>query len=475
MNAAALRWIVIGFGFAALAVAPIRAEEPVALSGYNANISESSISGISSGAFMAVQFGTAWSSVIKGVGVVAGGPFWCAKADADDFINGYTLPMMTATGPCMSGPPAEASDFFTKADAKAVSGDIDSLQFVSRQKVYIFHGYNDAVVARSVTDATAEFYRHYLGESNRGNLYYQTAIGAGHSLVVAKDPHADGLNACAENAVPFIDQCSYDQAGIILQHIYGALNAPNRGQLSGAMKRFDQSIYARPDDTNVLSLGDAGYVFVPRECEDGAACRVHIALHGCKQDVGDIDRRFIDDTGYNAWADTNRLIVLYPQTAASSYLPLNPQACWDWWSYVNHEDNYVTKSGAQIRTIKAMLDALTARATAAAVPPPAPAAAPTAPTVIDTSDTAADLAWTSLAGTTTYRVWRAGSDGAFAAVGDVTGPSFADSGLMPGSAYRWRITAVVNGIEGSPSPDAFATTRAVPTPCENPGTCPIGK
>jgi hypothetical protein len=475
MNAAALRWIVIGFGFVASAMTPTRAEQTVALSGYNASISESSISGISSGAFMAVQFGIAWSSVIKGVGVVAGGPFWCAKADADDFINGYTLPIMNATGPCMSGPPSEPGDLFTKADAKAVSGDIDALQFVSRQKVYIFHGYNDAVVARSVTDATADFYRHYLGESNRGNLFYQTAIGAGHSLVVANDPQVGGLNACAENAVPFIDQCGYDQAGIILQHIYGALNAPNRGQLSGTMKRFDQSVYVRPDDTSVLSLGDAGYVFVPRECEDGAACRVHIALHGCKQDIGDIDRRFIDDTGYNAWADTNRMIVLYPQTAASSYLPLNPQACWDWWSYVNHEDSYVTKSGAQIRTIKAMLDALTARATPATVPPPAPAAAPTAPTVIDTSDTAADLAWTPLAGTTTYRVWRAGSDGAFAVVGDVTGPSFADSGLRPGSAYRWHIGAIVKGIEGSPSPDASATTRPAPTPCENPGTCAIGK
>jgi poly(3-hydroxybutyrate) depolymerase len=97
MNAGVLRRIVIGFGCAGFVVCPASAQEP--LSGYNANISESSISGISSGAFMAVQFGTAWSSVIKGVGVVAGGPFWCAKADADDFINGYTLPMMNATGP----------------------------------------------------------------------------------------------------------------------------------------------------------------------------------------------------------------------------------------------------------------------------------------------------------------------------------------------------------------------------------------
>ena len=306
-----------------ISVSPLVAE-PVALRGYNAAIGESSISGISSGAFMAVQFGTAWSSVIKGVGVVAGGPFWCAKADADDFINGFMGPILTATGSCMKGPPSDlnVSDFTAKADAKAASGDIDPLQNLSRQKVYLFHGYNDAVVAKAVTDAAADFYRHYLGDADRGNLYYQTAVGAGHSLVVGSDSGTHGLNDCNDNDSPFIDQCGYDQAGIILQHIYGALNPPNRGPLTGAMQRFDQSVYTKPDDSSSLSLGDTGYVFVPKDCEDGAACRVHIALHGCEQDVDDIGQRFIDDTGYNAWADTNRLIVLYPQTRSSSFVPI---------------------------------------------------------------------------------------------------------------------------------------------------------
>ena len=48
--------------------------EGAKLPALNAPITESSISGISSGAYMSVQFGVAWSSVIKGVGVVAGGP-----------------------------------------------------------------------------------------------------------------------------------------------------------------------------------------------------------------------------------------------------------------------------------------------------------------------------------------------------------------------------------------------------------------
>jgi poly(3-hydroxybutyrate) depolymerase len=157
----------------------------------------------------------------------------------------------------------------------------------------------------------------------------------------------------------------------------------------------------------------------------------------------------------------------------SSFLPFNPQACWDWWSYVDHQDSYVTKSGSQIKTIKAMLDALTARATpaattAAAAPPP------NTLTVLDTSDSSADLAWPRQEGQSAYRVWRAGADGQFSAVGTVEGWSFADTGLTPRSAYRWRVAAVVNGVEGPPSNEAAATTRATPAPCDHPGSCPIG-
>jgi len=170
---AVLRCFVLILPWAVLTPIRTSAAESVALRGYNAAIEESSISGISSGAFMAVQFATAWSSVIKGVGVIAGGPYWCAKADADDFINGYTLPLMNATGQCMKGPPPDLdlNASWSKAEVKATSGDIDPTQNLSRQKIYLFHGYNDAVVDKAVTDATADFYRHYLGDAGRGNLY----------------------------------------------------------------------------------------------------------------------------------------------------------------------------------------------------------------------------------------------------------------------------------------------------------------
>jgi hypothetical protein len=83
-----------------------------------------------------------------------------------------------------------------------------------------------------------------------------------------------------------------------------------------------------------------------------------------------------------------------------------------------------------------MLDALTARATPVPATTVAPGGAPNALTVIDTSDNSADLAWTPIAGTEIYHVWRAGVDGPFTVVGDAMGPSFGDSGLTPQSTYR---------------------------------------
>ena len=455
---------------ATLPATDVRGADGPTLKSYNAAISESSISGISSGAFMAVQFGVAWSSIIKGVGVVAGGPFYCAQASAADFFNGFALPVATATGPCMVGPPPDLQPMIAEVEAKATAGEIDPLDNIKRQKIYLFHGYNDAVVAKSVTDATAEFYRRYLGDASPGNLYYQGSRGAGHSFVVNEQGER-GLNTCPANRSPFIDQCGYDQAGIILQHIYGALRPGTIGPLGGMIRSFDQNRYTGDHIANALSMGDEGYVFVPSACEQGAACRVHVVLHGCEQDVGTIGRLFVEQTGYNAWADANRIIVLYPQTKVSAFLPINPNACWDWWSYIEHDDGYVTKSGLQIAAIKAMLNALTAGAKGL-TPGPSEGGDPAELIVTDASDTAAALAWTPVAGATSYRIWREDTDGTFRVVGETQGPSYADQGLAPATPYAWKVTALIGGIEQLPFGIARAATQPIPPACDAPGNCP---
>jgi poly(3-hydroxybutyrate) depolymerase len=58
--------------------ASVSAATPASLPAYAANSEQTSVSGLSSGAFMAVQMQVAYSSSIVGAGIVAGGPYYCA-------------------------------------------------------------------------------------------------------------------------------------------------------------------------------------------------------------------------------------------------------------------------------------------------------------------------------------------------------------------------------------------------------------
>jgi hypothetical protein len=453
--------------------ATAQADDPP-LGAYNANIAESSISGISSGAFMAVQFATIWSGTINGVGVIAGGPYYCAQGTAIGGLGGDIGGILTATGPCMVGPPPALEPLIKQTDEWSRNGDIDATHHIAGQKIYIFSGYNDAVVSRTVTDATFRFYLHYLSDRNRGNLFYQTAIGAGHSQVTL----SYGLK-CSDNEDYFIDRCNYDQAGIILQHIYGALQPRNDGEPTGVLLAFDQREFTDPASPASYSLAETGYVYVPASCAALEPCRTHIALHGCKQNHDTIGDRYIRHAGYNEWADTNHLIILYPQTIAGDPVtnfgtPFNPYGCWDWWGYTDF--NYAVKAGPQIATIKAMLDRLTRGHAPSREERSADATAPAGLKVNDVSDTAVALAWTPLTGVQTYTVYHAqAADQNFTAIGTATGPSFSDTALSPATTFAYKVTASAGGSEGPASAVAVATTLPVPPRCPTPGSCPVAR
>jgi hypothetical protein len=439
---------------------------------YNADIKESSISGISAGGFAAVQFATAWSSTIKGVGIIAGGPYYCAQATAIDGLLINVPSTLRATGPCMKGPAPALAPIFAKTDAWVGSRDIDDTANLQKQKIYIFSGYNDAVVARAVADAAEQFYVHYATEQNAGNIFFQSGIGAGHSQVTV-----DYGLGCASNKDYYIDQCDYDQAGILLQHIYGRLNPKNGGPLTGHLQAFRQRDFTRPASPASYSMAETGYVYVPASCEKKEPCRVHIALHGCKQQAALIKDRYTLHGGYDEWADTNHIIVLYPQTAAGNpildpFAPINPNGCWDWWGYTNF--NYTVKAGRQIAAIKAMLDRLTQGAARVAAPQPTAATTPAGLVVNDASDNSIDLVWAPAAGASAYKIYRAAAPTLpFALIGTVAGPSFGDAGLTPVTSYIYKVAAVTGGVEGDASTPVSGATHVVPPRCDQPGRCPL--
>ena len=325
-----LRPFAAAGAIAALLAGPAQAAEP--LPSFKVDKTQASVSGLSSGAFMAVQFHTAYSAEIVGAGVVAGGPYNCA------FVN------WGGTGACTQGAPmGDAS--FAAAQGFSALGKIDSTDNLKRSRVYLFSGARDTVVAQPVVDAT---YRYYLAAGvPKNRIQYVRTVPAGHAFIT---PAYGG--GCAENASPYINHCNvdgqgYDQAGAILSHIYGALNAPADSP-AGRIVMFDQ----RPFGGS--AMGENGFLYVPQACDQGTACRIHVVFHGCQQTPQDIGDQYYTDTGYNRWANANRILVLYPQATAD--LPNNPEHCWDWWGYTGAQFNI--KAAPQMSAVKKMMDRL---------------------------------------------------------------------------------------------------------------------
>jgi len=303
-------------------------------------------SGLSSGGFMAVQLHVAHSAIMKGAGIVAGGPYYCAQGSV------WTA-YYNCTDPGLFIPLPQTAVLRTEAEAQAKAGRIDPTANLASSRAWLFAGSKDRVVSRDVVEALNGFYVAY-----KAKTVIIRNKAAGHAMPTENA----GNPECGVTKPPFINDCDYDAAGELLQHLLGPLKAPLAKE-SGRLLLFDQKEFAK-GDAKAISLDDTGYVYVPEVCET-EQCRVHVALHGCRQGAREIGEQFVREAGYNRWADSNRLIVLYPQAVARngwafdrwSFL-WNPRGCWDWWGYTG--PLYHTKQGPQIRALKAMLERLSA-------------------------------------------------------------------------------------------------------------------
>ncbi len=300
---------------------------------YHIDLSRTSVSGLSSGGFMAVQFHVAFSSIMKGAAIFAGGPYGCSQGQ-----------LATAESSCATGLPAiDVSALVTRTQAKATAGTIDATANLTGQRVFLFGGADDTVVNPSVMDALSTYYAALLAKTSI--VYVSRRPNTSHTW-----PTPSYGNPCALLASPFVGDCGYDGAGLALAQIYGALN-PAATQLSGTFLSLAQADFV--DQPAAHSLAATAYAYVPASCSAGETCAVHVAFHGCLQSESVVGDAFYKHAGLNEWADTNHLIVLYPQTIASLSSPTNPDGCWDFWGY--DSTAFDEKSAPQMAMVRAML------------------------------------------------------------------------------------------------------------------------
>ncbi|MET9963439.1 PHB depolymerase family esterase [Streptomyces sp. NPDC006326] len=332
---------LLGPGSAASAAAPAAATPaPGPLRPYHLGGVYSA--GISSGGYMATQLHVAYSGTFDGSAAFASGPYGCAQNM-----------LATALNACMDTVQDLRLDQLEQtARAWSAQGLVDPVEQLSGDPVYVFSGSGDQTVKRPVADALAEFYRRF-----GARVRYDRSTSAGHAWISPLGP-----NACTVTGHPWINDCGFDAEGDLLGHLLGSVTAPS-GTPGGTLTSYDQNPYAPGGVAASVSMGEQGFLYVPSACAGaagpgGGVCRLLVALHGCKQGYAyqAFGTRFVEQAHLNEYADTNRLIVLYPQARATSTAD-NPNGCWNWWGYQG-DTAYARHGGRQIESIMAMVRAL---------------------------------------------------------------------------------------------------------------------
>jgi hypothetical protein len=363
------------------------------------------ISGISSGGFMAEQMAVAYSSQFSGVATVAGGYYFCAGTHFEkqqrlygtstlisyktntpslikSFLNpfssffmnveewvtpSFSNPLYRALTVCLNNPnlsllPRQilGVTYFDTYDL-ADKGLIDPIENLSKQKVLIYQGKSDSVVNPSMASQLKNFRTHFKASEIK-EIY---GVGA-HNFPSKSKKAID----CQSQKPPYVGNCDLDLAGEILEFLAPKSN----GRVTGEVK-----VYTVSQETSSLpdSIAQYGYVVSSDLClKFPDRCHMHVALHGCQMtDYFDPDfhkafennvvvrgvnfkpdnskramgmwlRQFIELAGWKEAIKNKPLMVVFPQTYISEKnYPFNPSGCWDWYGWTG--SGYSTKQGQE--------------------------------------------------------------------------------------------------------------------------------
>lgn len=303
------------------------------------NIDQTKItaSGVSAGAYMAVQLNVALSSVFTGIASIAGGIYWCSEGN-----------VFKAQVSCIKSPSfISVASKIEKAKSEEAAQNIDSLQNIQKSRIYAYASPKDGIMNPDNTKKLIEFYSHFTAKEN---IFLRNTVNSGHGWIT----NSYG-NSCEDRKLPWLNNCHFDLAGDFLTHFYGHLNPPKVERKlfystpSANLFKFDQSEF----NDSKAHLYPYGWVYIPAGCSSagGQKCKLHVALHGCQMNPDYIQDIFVVNSGINGWAETNNIVVLYPQNEKS--LLSNPYDCWDWWGY--SDSNFANRKGPQIVAIQKMV------------------------------------------------------------------------------------------------------------------------
>lgn len=251
----------------------------------------------------------------------------------------------------------------------AATGSVAPTSHLATARTYLERGSLDTVYMDGSVNRTRDLFLHFAG--NASQVFFVAHIPHQHAQLTA-DPWLS-TDSCGGSpqpwAPPAMQNCGNDAAGAALQHIYEeSLRRPSSlaFQHPENLFQFDQTPYFPAAWPGLSSIG---YVYIPTACQPGGnatTCKLHVALHGCGMSIWSpqMNTSFVEHTGFNAWADANDMVVLYPQSGG--FLEQGLQAptaqlqagCFD--SYGQTSVEYAFRTGLQMLSIRQMIEGIAA-------------------------------------------------------------------------------------------------------------------
>ena len=291
---------------------------------------------------MAGQFHVAFSELLVGAGIVAGGPYDCAEGQLAVALNRC---MDTALGV------PDPAQLHRKAETLAEDGRIDPLSGLRGDRVYSVRGYRGRDRGARGRRAGGRVLSPGRPAGSRDRVGRRRAGGArlrhrGRGQCLRRRPGARSSTTAtttrrARSSSTSTGPCS---------------RRPRRRPARWSRSTRPSSCPRRPATAWPRPASSTCRRAAPRA--PSAGCTSPSTAAGRRPSWS--ARPSSTGAGYNRWADSNRLILLYPQAHATA---LNPNACWDWWGY--DDPDYMTRSGRQMAAVRAMLGAARRRQRAA--------------------------------------------------------------------------------------------------------------
>jgi poly(3-hydroxybutyrate) depolymerase len=287
------------------------------------------VSGISSGGFFATQMQVAFSSLVRGSAIVAGGAYGCS------------LGQEKRTSLCMGkAEKVELEALWQQTQEQEKQGNIDPLSNLQKARVVLFFGAKDVVVKKSQAILMESFYSRFLLKENLLSILHPEA---NHAF-----PTEGFGNPCKKLGLPWISDCQLNFVETFMKHLDGPI--PAKAVTVGSWRKFDQT--SLQDDRQLTGLAEWGALYIPKACETGS-CGLHLAFHGCQMNDHYVQDQFIKNVGYLEMAEQRKIVVIFPQLEKTKE---NPNTCWDWIGSTGPD--YLNKNGPQMKAMRKLIQSV---------------------------------------------------------------------------------------------------------------------